>query len=62
MNYPDDVKKIREFLESFDIKMPNRAICILYEEFCQEEYFAGWLIIDEDTLYEFVEWLDLYEE
>ena len=61
-DYPEDMKKIIEYLES---------IGRLYITYQQVEYYyyrysdsvcCGWRIVDEDSLKEFADYLENYED
>lgn len=57
--YPEDVKKIMDYLEKHgEIHVSVDTIVNLYYTFSDDEYCAGWIGVDEDTLRHFAEWLD----
>ena len=58
--YPEDVKKIREYLEShgdLDSRVKDWHLQDLYHDF-SEYHCAGWLIPDEDWLEEFAKYIN----
>lgn len=59
--HPEDMKRIIDYLnEHGKILVKHSTIEHLYYEF-SDEYCAGWLIVDDDRLAEFEEWLSDYE-
>lgn len=60
---PDDMKKIIDFLErNGRILVSHHEIEILWREF-SETHCAGWLIVNDDLLERFADWLESdYEE
>ena len=61
-DYPEDMKKILDYLNDHGkILVSGRCIEMLYREFSDEHYCAGWMIVDERTLEEFEDWLERYD-
>ncbi len=53
-----DIRKITDFLNIRGIYPENAyVVAELYHEFCSDEYFAGWLILDMNTLDHFAKWI-----
>lgn len=60
--YPDDMKKILDYLNSIGkILVSDSTIEELYYKFSDKEYCAGWVTVKEETLIEFADWLDKIE-
>ena len=60
--YPDDLKKIREYLNSIGTLETSEAeLEKLYSEFSEDCYSAGWLGLHEETLEHFADWLENYK-
>lgn len=59
MAYPEDVKKIREIVESQygRFSCTNQKIGELWRHFSYEYYDAGFLIPDDRFIKQFVDWL-----
>ena len=61
-DYPEDMKLILDYLnERGEILVGEYGIEILYREFSRENYFAGWMRVDEQMLEEFEDWLEHYD-
>ena len=59
--HPEDMERIINYLnEHGKILVKHSTIESLYYEF-SDEHYAGWLIVDDDRLAEFEEWLTDYE-
>lgn len=61
-DYPEDMKRILDYLnEHGKILVGELTIERLYSDFSYEEYSAGWMSVDSDTLAEFEDWLENYD-
>lgn len=60
--YPEDLKKIREFLEqNGTLSCTNKQLDWFWSEFSDIRYAAGWMCVDDKLLEEFADWLQEYE-
>lgn len=51
IRYPEDVKKIREYLEGIGtLNCTDRELSDLYDDFSDSVYSAGWMNIDATTI------------
>ena len=58
LNHPEDMKKIMAYLESHGTLHVNaKTVERLYYDF-SDTYAAGWLIVDDDNLQAFEDWLE----
>lgn len=56
--YPDEMTEILDYLNMHGkILVKPSTIESLYFRFSDEQYCAGWMIVDEELLKEFEEWL-----
>ena len=56
--YPDEMTKILDYLNKHGkILVKPSTIESLYFRFSDEQYSASWMIVDEELLKEFEEWL-----
>ena len=56
--YPDEMTEILDYLNKHGkILVKPSAIESLYFRFSDEQYSASWMIVDEELLKEFEEWL-----
>ena len=56
--YPDEMIKILDYLNKHGkILVEPSTIESLYFSFSNERYCAGWMIVDQELLEEFEEWL-----
>ena len=57
--YPDDMKTIMGYLVTHGILVVGaQAIERLYREYCEDSWCAGWMIVDENILENFSDWLE----
>lgn len=60
--YPEDMEKILTYLrEHGEVKVSDKTIEQFYEDFSDEEYCAGWMVVDDQMLEEFADWLNKKE-
>jgi hypothetical protein len=60
--FPEDMERILEYLnEHGQVLVDGRTIEVLYEDFSDEKYCAGWMCVDNHILEEFEEWLNDYD-
>lgn len=60
--YPEDMKKILEYLQAFgQLNIQPATVEDYYFEFSEEKYSAGWIGVNLLTLEEFAEWLSEQE-
>jgi len=57
IQWPEDVAKLKEALPALNF-LTNYQIQELYGSFSEEQYCAGWLVLDENTIKEFEEYLN----
>lgn len=56
--YPDDMKMIIDYLESKGkLNVPYSYLEVLYGQFSDECFCAGWMIPDAELLNRFAKWL-----
>ena len=50
--FPEDIKKIRKYLENFmnTKNISDKEINKMWNEFSENFFAAGWMIVDEKTL------------
>lgn len=57
--YPDDMKRIVNYLKQHgDVFVGDVIIEIMYEQFSEEVYCAGWMEVTDEILKEFEAWLN----
>lgn len=60
--YPEELKQIYEYLISKGtLNISLTALDDLYRDFCDECYCAAWLVLNDDILKYFANWLSEYE-
>ena len=58
LNHPEDMGKIMAYLEQHGtLRVNAKTVERLYYDF-SDTYAAGWLIVDDDRLEEFADWLE----
>lgn len=56
--YPEDMERIMSYLNSRGkVNVSEKMIERLYEDFSEHMYCAQWLIVSEEILNQFSEWL-----
>lgn len=61
-SYPEQMEKILDFLNANgQLNVADATVECLYREFSEDRYCAGWMIVDENLLAEFAEWLSNYD-
>lgn len=59
IQYPDDVKKIREYLEKIgELEAADAEIDNYWSLYSDERFCAGWMGVNEDLLDKFADWLE----
>jgi len=60
-SYPDDMRQILAYLDARgNIRVTPKMIEKLYYEY-SDEHAASWLIVDDERLQDFADWLSEYE-
>lgn len=59
IQYPEDVKKIREYLEKIgELEATDAEIDNYWSLYSEERFCAGWMDVNEDLLDMFADWLE----
>lgn len=57
--YPEDIKAIREYLESVgELKCTDKELDDLWSEFSEDYYCAGWMTVTDKLLEQFADFLE----
>lgn len=56
VNYPEDIYALKEHIKGLR-EVPDVVVQRLYSQWSEDNYCAGWLIIDQDGIQSFRSWL-----
>lgn len=60
--YPEDMERIIKYLkENGTINISYELLEELYSDFSEDNYCAGWMILNDFYIREFAKWLSEYE-
>ena len=57
-DYPDDMEKILDYLHSHgELHISPKEVERAYREYSDDVWCAGWISVNDNTLWEFANWL-----